>query len=114
MNGTFLLGACLFLSATASYLLKLGAVAAAGRGWLLLAINPLTLLGAASYAATFFLYALVLQKVPLSLAQPVITAGASVLTVLLSVMFLREMMNWANWTGVLLVCAGVCLLFYGR
>lgn len=66
------------------------------------------------YAATFGLYALALQKVPLSLAQPVITGGASVVTAMLSVMLLKESMGFTNWLGLLLVCAGVYLLFYGR
>jgi multidrug transporter EmrE-like cation transporter len=74
----------------------------------------MTLVGGVCYAATFALYALALQKVPLSLAQPVITGGASVLTAVVSVMFLREAMAPLNWAGLALVCAGIYLLFAGR
>lgn len=115
MSGTLLLVACLLLSAAASYFLKLGAVSAAGQnGFLALAMHPMTLLGAACYAATFLLYALALQRVPLSLAQPVITAGASVVTVILAARMLNETMVYLNWLGVALVCVGIFLLFQGR
>jgi multidrug transporter EmrE-like cation transporter len=115
MNGPMLLLLCLLLSAAASYFLKLGAMAEAGNGDLLaIATNPMTMLGGAFYAATFALYALALQKVPLSLAQPVITSGASVVTAILSVILLRESMGLTNWLGLVLVCTGVYLLFFER
>jgi multidrug transporter EmrE-like cation transporter len=63
---------------------------------------------------TFGLYALALQKVPLSLAQPVITGGASVVTAVLAAIVLRETMGLVNWFGLLLVCSGIYLLFLGR
>ncbi len=115
MSGPLLLLLCVCLTAAASYFLKLGATAELGRGGLLaIATNPLTLLGASCYAATFGLYALALQKVPLSLAQPVITGGASVVTAVLSALLLREVMGLTNWLGLLLVCLGIYLLFLGR
>jgi multidrug transporter EmrE-like cation transporter len=115
VTGPILLFLCLLLSAAASYFLKLGATAGlSGAGWWDIAMHPMTMLGAACYAATFGLYALALQKVPLSLAQPVITGGASVVTALLAVMLLKETMGLANWLGLLLVCSGIFLLFVGR
>ena len=60
------------------------------------------------------LYAVALQKVPLSLAQPVITGGASVVTAVVSVWLLRESMGAVNWLGLALVCLGLYLLFAGR
>jgi len=115
MSGPLLLLLCIGLTAAASYFLKLGATSALATGGLLaIATNPLTILGATCYAATFGLYALALQKVPLSLAQPVITGGASVVTAVLSVMLLKEAMGSINWVGLLLVCSGIYLLFLGR
>lgn len=115
MSGPLLLLLCIGLTAAASYFLKLGASGAMAAGGLLaIATNPMTILGAACYGATFALYALALQKVPLSLAQPVITGGASVLTAVLSVMLLKEAMGLINWFGLLLVCSGIYLLFLGR
>ncbi len=120
MTGAVLLSLCVVLSAAASYFLKLGATTTglaqggSAGGWLQIATNPYTLMGAASYAATFACYALALQKVPLSLAQPVITGGASVVTALLAVLVLKETMGMVNWVGLLVVCLGLYLLFLGR
>jgi multidrug transporter EmrE-like cation transporter len=114
VSGSTLLVLCLLLSAAASYFLKLGATAASGGGLLAIATNPFTLLGGLSYAATFAFYALALQRVPLSLAQPVITGGASVVTALLAVAVLHETMAVWNWFGLILVCVGIYLLFLGR
>lgn len=115
MNGTMLLLLCVLFSAAASYSLKLGATSEAESGGLLaIALQPLTLLGGVCYAATFVLYAIALQKVPLSLAQPVITGGASVVTALVSVWVLKESMGAFNWLGLALVCLGVYLLFLGK
>lgn len=115
MNGPLLLLVCVILTAAASYSLKLAALAEAGRGGVIaMATNPLTIVGALCYAATFAMYAIALQKVPLSLAQPVITGGASIVTALLSVLLLKEFMGIFNWIGLLLVCLGIYLMFVGR
>jgi multidrug transporter EmrE-like cation transporter len=114
VNGILLLLLCVTLSAAASYFLKLSATANMGGGLLELAQHPLTLVGALCYAATFGLYALALQKVPLSLAQPVITGGASLVTALLSVLVLKEAMGPLNWLGLLLLGSGLYLLFVGK
>jgi multidrug transporter EmrE-like cation transporter len=114
MSGSLLLLLCVSLSAAASYFLKLGATASGSGGLLAIAMHPFTMLGGVCYAATFGLYALALQKVPLSLAQPVITGGASVVTAVLAAMVLKETMGLVNWLGLLLVCSGIYLLFFGR
>jgi multidrug transporter EmrE-like cation transporter len=114
MNGPLLLLLCLLLSAAASYFLKLGAMASGPGNLVQLASHPWTLLGGLCYAATFAFYAIALQKVPLSLAQPVITGGASVVAALLSVLLLREALSPVNWLGLGLLCAGLYLLFAGR
>lgn len=115
MNGVLLLLVCIILTAAASYSLKIAALAEAGQGGLIsLATNPYTLLGALCYAATFGTYAIALQKVPLSLAQPVITAGASVMTTILAVLLMKETMGMVNWLGLLMVCIGIYLIFVGR
>jgi len=115
VNGAILLLLCILLSAMASYFLKLGALATgtSGSPWAMVT-NPAVALGALCYGLTFALYALSLQKVPLSLAQPVITAGTSLVAVIMAVVLLEERMATANWIGVLLVCLGVYFLFYGR
>lgn len=115
MNGSALLMSCILLTTAASYFLKLGAMARPeGSGLLALVLHPYTVLGGSCYAATFMLYAVALQKVPLSLAQPVITGGASVVTALVSIWVLKETMGAFNWLGLALVCLGIYLLFIGK
>ena len=115
MSGPILLSLCVVLSAAASYLLKLGATMHSGGNSLIaMGCHPYTVLGGVCYAATFALYAVALQKVPLSLAQPVITGGASVVTAVVSVWLLRESMEVVNWLGLVLVCLGIYLLFLDK
>lgn len=115
MSGPLLLLLCVALSAGASYFLKLGAISLAGReGLWAMATQPMILLGGVCYAAAFVGYILVLQKVQLSLAQPVITAGVSVVTAILSTLVLKEVMSPVNWLGLTLVCGGLYFLFVGR
>lgn len=71
-------------------------------------------IGAAFYSAAFLAYIYVLRLVPLSLAQPVITAGVSAVTAVVAVMLFRETMAWTNWFGLTLICAGIFFLFWDR
>jgi multidrug transporter EmrE-like cation transporter len=107
---------CILLSAAASYLLKLGATTEeiGKTGIFELATNRMTILGAVCYVATFGFYALALQKVPLSLAQPVITGGASLVTAVVSIIYLQETLGAVNWLGLILISAGLYMLFHGR
>lgn len=110
-----LLAVCVLFSVLASLALKQGAHAlkdgfSAGD----LFASPMLWLGGLFYAAAFLGYIYTLRVVPLSLAQPVITAGVSVFTALLAVQLFRESLSLFNWAGLLLVCLGVFLLFVGR
>jgi multidrug transporter EmrE-like cation transporter len=71
-------------------------------------------LGGAFYALAFLGYVYVLRQIPLSLAQPVITAGVSAITALIAVMYFRESMALENWIGLVLICVGMFFLFVGR
>ncbi|MGZ3183341.1 MAG: DMT family transporter [Telluria sp.] len=114
MLGALLLAVAVLSSAAASYCLKLGAAAVAGRGALALALQPTTLASVVFYGASFVAYALALQRVPMSLAQPTITAGASLLTAVAAVLVFGEAMSTANWCGLALVGAGIALLSAGK
>ena len=115
MNGIVLLAGCVFLSAAASICLKAGASALTGPLNLLILINnQMIWIGAIFYSAAFLGYIYILRLVPLSLAQPVITAGVSAVTALVAVIFFRESMNLTNWIGLTLICAGIFFLFWGR
>lgn len=71
-------------------------------------------IGGLFYAAAFLGYIYALRVVPLSLVQPVITAGVSAVTALVAVIFFREQMLLTNWAGLALICTGIFCLFYGR
>jgi drug/metabolite transporter (DMT)-like permease len=116
MTGIYLLIACIVSSACASLFLKLASTRSLAGSLDLLRIlnNPMLWLGGFCYAAAFLGYVYLLRFFPLSLAQPAITAGVSVVTTLMAVFFLREQINTVNWAGVLLVCVGVYFLFWQR
>ncbi len=76
--------------------------------------NHMIWIGAAFYSAAFLGYIYVLRIVPLSIAQPVITVGVSALTVLIATTMFREQMALSNWFGLVFICLGVLLLFWGR
>ena len=67
-------------------------------------------LGLMLYAAAFLLYAAALARLPLNVAQPVLTAGAIAAVALFSVLIFREPLHWTTGTGILLVVAGVALI----
>jgi multidrug transporter EmrE-like cation transporter len=115
LSGSILLIVCVLLSAAASICLKIGA-SALNRDLSLSALvnSQIIWIGAAFYSAAFLGYIYVLRLVPLSLAQPVITAGVSAVTAIVAVMFFQESMALANWVGLLLLCAGIFFLFLGR
>ena len=102
-------------SALASIFLKIGAqTLTESLSFLGLVSNQMVWVGAFFYAAAFLGYIYVLRLVPLSLAQPVITSGVSVVTVLFAIVFFRESMALLNWVGLVLICMGIFFLFFGR
>ena len=115
MIGSILLALCVFFSALASIFLKIGVSALAQPlSFLSLVTNPMIWIGGVFYSVAFLGYIYVLKIVPLSLAQPVITAGVSAVTAVVAVIFFREQMVITNWAGLTLICAGIFLLFYAR
>ena len=115
MNGLFVLFAVIAFSTGASYFLKLGVVSINGNLNLSgILSNWLIWIGSLCYASAFIGYILLLRTMPLSLAQPAITAGVSIITALLAIYFLKEQMALINWVGLSMVCTGVFFLFVGR
>ena len=113
MSGLLMMGVVMLCSAGASFCLKLGAGGGA-RGLLDIALQPVMIFAAVLYVASFGAYALALQKIPLTLAQPVSTAGVSIMSTLVAVTVLHEAMSKANWCGLVLVCVGIALLAAGK
>lgn len=67
-------------------------------------------LGLALYGAAFLLYAAALARLPLNVAQPVLTSGAIAAVTAFSVLVFREPFHWTTGAGILLVIAGVALI----
>lgn len=106
---------CVLLSTAASIFLKIGAASLTGSlSFATLASNQMIWIGAIFYAASFVGYIYALRLAPLSLVQPAITAGVSAVTALVAVMFFREQMLLPNWIGLILICAGIFFLYWGR
>jgi multidrug transporter EmrE-like cation transporter len=110
-----MLALCVLFSALASIFLKM-AVSGFPQPVNILAIitTPMLWFGAAFYGAAFLGYVYILRIVPLTLAQPVITSGVSVLTAVLAVILFREQLLLINWIGLALICTGIFFLFLGR
>jgi multidrug transporter EmrE-like cation transporter len=115
MNAFILVALCIFFSALASIFLKLGAdTLTNGFEFKSLISNPMIWCGGLFYAMAFFSYIYTIRIIPLSLVQPSVTAGVSVITVTVAVVFFREYMSATNWLGLILVCTGIFLLFMNR
>jgi small multidrug resistance pump len=67
-------------------------------------------LGLMLYGAAFLLYAAALARLPLNVAQPVLTSGAIAVVTLVSVLVFREPFQWSTGVGIILVIAGVVLI----
>lgn len=115
MKGLMLLLLCILSSAGASSFLKVAASDLGDKAniWSMIS-SPMIWLGGGCYIASFLGYIYVLRQLPLSLAQPTITVGVSVIASLVAVSFLKEQMSFFNWAGLTLACVGVVLLSLGR
>jgi len=115
LSWAFLLIACVLLSAAASVFLKVGAEALTGSiTFYTLISSHMIWVGGFFYATAFLGYIYVLRVVPLSLAQPVITAGVSTVTALAAMVIFRESMSLVNWIGLTLIIVGIFFLFLNR
>ena len=67
-------------------------------------------LGLGLYGGAFLLYAAALERLPLNVAHPILTAGAVAAVALCSVLIFREPFHWSTGAGIVLVIAGVALI----
>lgn len=79
--------------------------------------DPITVLsnwpfwvGLAFYGVAFLLYAAALERLPLNVAHPILTAGAVASVAACSLIIFREPFHWTIIAGILLVVAGVVLI----
>ncbi|MEB3327602.1 MAG: EamA family transporter [Candidatus Sericytochromatia bacterium] len=109
----------ILLSVLGQYALKTGAlrlgqvgVESAGRAWevaLAAASNPWLIGGLACYALGAVTWIMVLTRVPLSWAYPILALN-QVLILLVAATFLGEHVSALRWGGVLLIVTGVFLV----
>lgn len=74
-----------------------------------LATNPTLLLGILFLAGSFPIYAMVLQRLPLSFGFPLVQNLAFVTLLILSFFFLKESLTFINLIGILLLIVGLFL-----
>jgi small multidrug resistance pump len=71
-----------------------------------------TLLGLAFYAASAVLYLVALRKIPVSVAFPSVAVSYAIIAALGWLVW-NEPMGWPQVAGLVLICAGVVLLYQG-
>jgi len=113
MIGVILVFISVFFSALASIFLKLNSVLSTEKtGFFYYLLNFNTFLGLMCYGLSFLCYVFVLRHVPLAMAQPAITVGASVVTSIAAVILFKEDMSFFNIVGLILIFIGVFFLFF--
>lgn len=94
------------LNTVAQNLLKIGS----SKGFLSLAF----LGGVASYGASTLLYVLVLGRMNLSLAYPVIIGATTVVTCVTGSRLLQETVTVSQWFGIGLIIVGITFIALAR
>ncbi|MBI4600029.1 hypothetical protein HY732_03845 [Candidatus Uhrbacteria bacterium] len=74
-----------------------------------MATNPTLLLGILFLVGSFPVYAMVLQRLPLSFGFPLVQNLAFVTLLVLSFVFLKESLTFINLLGILLLIVGLFL-----
>jgi drug/metabolite transporter (DMT)-like permease len=102
------------LTVAANLLMKAGADAVAGQASLIERLLSWQLaLGLACFGCAALVYALILGKLPLNVAQSF--AAAQFVAVIAAAWLIRsEPINGAQWCGIALITAGILLVGWGR
>lgn len=120
MRYVFALAAALLLNAAANLMIKFGMqdVSQSG-GWLRSGLvpaaasvlrRPILLLGMVCFAANLFCYMYALQRLPISLAYPIMVTLGFSLIVIVAGLYLHERLTPVQWVGVGLIFVGVWLV----
>lgn len=73
--------------------------------------NPYILLGILCLVVAFPSFNFVLQKINLSIAYPTLVVGVIVIATVFSFFFFKESISLAQFLGLVLILAGIWLLF---
>ncbi len=117
------LGVALLLNATANLMIKFGmrgidlelhgAGLLSGGAWgviKLLIRHWIVILGLGCFAANVVFYAFALQKLPISVAYPVMVTSGFAIIVIVAGAMLRERLSAMQWIGVAAILIGVTLV----
>ncbi|MDP2691972.1 MAG: SMR family transporter [bacterium] len=114
-----LLVIALVANALANIFLKLGMMKFSGgisgmilKPWLFV-LNAYVFSGLVFFGIALVLYSLVLSKMNLSVAYPIMTGVGFVIVLSFSVLGLHEQFIWWQWIGIVLIFLGVLLLSQG-
>ena len=112
-----LLGINIILGVVGQFLMKFGVNKVGGLEELGLVkfmtaavLSPFIILGLGFYAFSAVLWVVMLSKLDLSVAYPALSLGY-VLVLLVSMFFLGEQVSLAKFGGVLLIMAGIVIIF---
>ena len=110
---TFLLLVGIILGVTAQLSLKKGVdqvgVQKLFSSFRKLALNPFIILGFLSYGISLLLWLVILSKLELSYAYPMISSGYFFVA-LASVVFFKEKVSWQRWFAIGVIIFGVVLV----
>ena len=74
-----------------------------------ISVNPFIIAGLACYAVSVIVWLMVLSRVEVSFAYPLLSIGY-IVTAFAGYLFFNENMGYVRWTGVLIICLGVYLI----
>ncbi len=105
----------LALNAIANILIKLAATRTGSggegvAGALALYLSPWFIGGITCFGLNLMAYSLALQKIPLTVAYPIMVGSGYVIMVLVSRTFLGETLTWIQMIGAVLILAGLVLI----
>lgn len=72
-------------------------------------INPFVLAGIACYIVSVAIWLLVLSRVEVSFAYPLLSVGY-IVTALAGWLLFNESMDFTRWAGIVIICCGVFLI----
>jgi len=75
----------------------------------LVALNPFVITGLACYVVSVVVWLLVLSRVEVSYAYPLLSVGY-IVTAFAGRIFFNEAMGPARWAGIVVICLGVWLI----
>jgi len=109
ITGALILAAVTF-TVTANLVLKTGTQRQGfGTLWPLTVVNAEIIAAAGAFALAFLFYTMLLKRIPLSLAQAILSVQF-VLVILAANVVLHEHVGWVRWMGIALVALGLVVV----